>query len=388
MQPQSGVELSPLSIIIRQEIKVSGPIHMARFIELALYHPQFGYYSKGPNIGPAGDFTTSPEASPAFGRLLARHVAEVDALLGLPHTFNVVECGPGRGALARDLLGALHSRYPDLYERMRYWLVEISPALLDAQKATLLPAHAGVCRWASQLEELPTGLAGALIANELVDALPVNVVENREGEVLEQYVGVDTGGSFNIVYAPPSRPQLLDFLDRYGIRLAPGEQVEINLGAEGWLREAARVLGTGVAAIIDYGDASPGRYSAARREGTLLSYYGGAVTSHITERPGEQDITALVDFTALRDWAEEASLSTIGATRQANFLIGLGLGADETTESGGEEGEAALAYRRGLHALVSMEGLGRFHVLLLGKGVDTSMARKALSGLKYADILM
>src|SRR5262245_29913526 len=95
----------------------------------ALYHPHYGYYSTGPKIGPRGDFTTSPEASPAFGRLLANHVADLDTLLDHPDRFDVIECGPGLGTLARGLLDALAAEKPDLYERLRYYLVEISPAL-------------------------------------------------------------------------------------------------------------------------------------------------------------------------------------------------------------------------------------------------------------------
>lgn len=387
MQPQLRGELPPLTAVIRREIEQTGPITMARFIELALYHPQLGYYSKGPNIGPRGDFTTSPEASPAFGRLLARHVAEIDALLGHPAAFNIIECGPGRGTLAKDLLATLATACPALYARLKYRLVEVSPALRAQQEAAILPDHAPICAWASHLEELPGGMRGALIANELVDALPVHMVENREGELREHYVDVAQEAEFRTIYGPLSDPRLAKFVQRYSIHLQPGERIEVNLAAEGWMREASRVLGAGVTTLIDYGDMSPNRYSAARREGTLLSYYGGAVTPHVLEHPGEQDITALVDFTALRDWAEEGGFTTLGNTRQASFLIGLGLGTTERAESGGVDVEGVLDYRRGLQALVSMEGLGRFHVLLLGSGVDPERARKELSGFKYAEVL-
>src|SRR5436190_17800338 len=113
MQPQSKPE--PLEAWICDQIRARGPVTVAQFMAWALYHPQYGYYSRGPNIGPRGDFTTSPEASPAFGRLLANHVADVDALLGHPALLNVIECGPGRGTLARDLLDALAQERPELY---------------------------------------------------------------------------------------------------------------------------------------------------------------------------------------------------------------------------------------------------------------------------------
>src|SRR5690349_3218747 len=113
-------------------------------MEWALYHPQYGYYSGGPAIGPRGDFTTSPEASSAFGQLLANHVADVDRLLGHPSILHVVECGPGLGTLARDLLDVARDRLPDLYGRMRYWLVEVSPGLTATQKDLLAPGHLAI----------------------------------------------------------------------------------------------------------------------------------------------------------------------------------------------------------------------------------------------------
>lgn len=384
MQPQLSGE--PLTAWLQDKIRSEGPVTVARFMEWALYHPQFGYYMAGPNIGPRGDFTTSPEASPAFGRLLARHVADCDRLIGSPSLFTLVECGPGKGTLANDLLDLLHSDYPDLYSRLRYYLVEISPALSALQKELLLPQHETALRWGLRLEDVPGGAEGALIANEFVDAFPVHVVENRRGLILEQYVTVNKHRDLSIMLAEASRPELLDFLDRYKINLGPGQRIEINLAMDSWLADVARTFDKGVATIIDYGDKGPERYSSARMAGTLLGYYGGAVTDKITAHPGRQDLTALVDFTALQDSASSYGLDVIAVTRQANFLLGLGLGSLETVDAAGNDLQAALQYRRGLQALISMEGLGRFHVLLVGKHVDRVKARNALSGLKYLDL--
>jgi SAM-dependent MidA family methyltransferase len=162
--------------------------------------------------------------------------------------------------------------------------------------------------------------------------------------------------------------------------------VEINMAAGEWIGQAGRVLERGVATIIDYGDTSPNRYSEARKEGTLLGYQGGAVTDNILARPGRQDLTALVDFTALQDAAVQAGFDVLAITRQANFLLGLGLGTTLTAESMGGDLARVLANRRGLQALVSPEGLGRFHVLLLGRGMEPGAARAGLSGLRYAEI--
>ncbi|HYP21891.1 MAG TPA: SAM-dependent methyltransferase [Chloroflexia bacterium] len=385
MPSQSGGEL--LAGYIRREIETHGPVTVARFIEWALYHPQYGYYTRGPNIGPKGDFLTSPETSPAFSQLLAGHVAEIDALLKHPPKLHIVECGPGRGTLAADLLQALASQFPALFQRCHYWLVEISPALRAEQRQRLLPGFEGYVSWIGGMGELPSGVEGALIGNEFIDAFPVHVLENRDGEILEQYAGVGDEGEFELVYGKPSDARLTEFLSRYQIELAPGERIEINLAGAQWFNDAARVFSRGVVTLIDYGDTQPGRYSSSRREGTLLGYYGGAVTHDILAHPGEQDITALVDFTALQDDARSAGFSTVGMTRQATFLVGLGLGSSLTVEGHTNDVTAALNYRRGLQTLVSMEGLGRFHVLLLGKGVDARVAAASLSGMKYAGLL-
>ena len=372
---------------IADRIRTSGPVTFARYMEWALYHPVWGYYTTGPGIGPGGDFTTSPEVSPAFGELMARHVADIDTLLGEPPTLNVVEFGPGRGTLAAGLLDTLHAGYRPVYERVACWLVEISPALISAQKRRLLPDHAPLVRWVSGLDELPAGLDGAVLANEFVDAFPVHVVENHEGQVLEHYVGLDTNGELCITLGGLSDPRLAEFLRRYRVSLVPGQKIEINLAAEEWIARLGGRLGRGVVTIIDYGDVWPARYSDARREGTLLAYYGGRVSDRLLAHPGGQDLTALVDFTALEQAAHRAGLYTLALTRQAHFLIGLGLDTTRAFASAGENLQTALALRRSLQALVSMEGLGRFHVLVLGKGIDMARARATLSGLRYAHLM-
>lgn len=378
-----------LANFIRNHIAVNGPITVAQFMELALYHPQQGYYMTGPSIGPRGDFTTSPEASPAFGKLLARHVTEVDALLGSPPALDIVECGPGRGTLAAQVLDTLKAEHAALYARSTYWLVEISPALRHMQEELLAPNHADKCRWVPNLESIPHNFQGVLLANEFIDAFPIHVIENQDGRLREHYVENAEPSGFKICLDEPSDAALGEFLLRYGIELRPGERIEVNLAMRDWLFSLGRKLHRGVATIFDYGDTSPARYSEARKQGTLLGYFAGAVTPDVTARPGKQDLTALVDFTALKDAAQEAGLTELGQTRQAHFLLGLGLGTSETPESvAGHAADisALLEYRRGLQSLVSMEGLGRFHVSLLSKGIDESAARVKLSGLRYLDL--
>jgi SAM-dependent MidA family methyltransferase len=386
-QGAQAEQVGPLELWLHDRISTSGPMTIAEFMGHALYHPQYGYYTKGPNIGPRGDFVTSPEASPAFGRLFALHLVEIDRVLGSPTVFNAIEFGPGRGTLARDLLDELQSAYPELYGRLKYWLVDVSPALRETQIESLLVRHSTKVDWREDVTELPPGLMGAVIGNELVDAFPVHVVENRNGTLSEQVVVLDTLGNLEIAYLPLTDADLIRFLTDEGIILEDGEQVEINLEVEGWLKSLSDVVERGVVTLIDYGDESPARYSAARREGTLLGYYGGTVNASILAHPGKQDLTALVDFTALMHSAQRAQFSVVAILRQANFLLGLGLGTTHTPETVIQSGnlDEIMQYRKGLHSLISMEGLGRFHVLLLAKAVDVSSGEQVLSALKYAN---
>ncbi len=385
---QSQLSVQPLTAFIRSHIAKRGPVTVARFMEWALYHPLYGYYMTGPNIGPRGDFTTSPEASPVFGKLLARHIVEVDALLEHPTTFDIVEFGPGRGTLAGQLMDELHSLYPDIYSRSRYWLVEISPALREAQQVRLSTRHAAIGKWVGSVREMPAHINGVILANEFIDAFPVHVVQGLDGQLFEEYVENSDEGGFKLCPGALSRPDLEAFVSTSGISINDGERIEVNLAAKVWIAELASKLKCGVALIIDYGDTMPGRYSEARRQGTLLGYSGGTVTHDITARPGSQDLTALVDFTALARDAKESGFVDVSLTRQAHFLLGLGLGTLETVESVSKDAKdvaAIIEYRRGIQALVSMEGLGRFHVSVLAKGLDADLVKAQLSGLKYAE---
>jgi SAM-dependent MidA family methyltransferase len=211
------------------------------------------------------------------------------------------------------------------------------------------------------------------------------VLENRDGGLLEQFVTLDSSGELSLTGLPPSNPELPAFLSQAQIDLQPGERIEINVAVNAWLTDLSGIFDRGVVTIIDYGDLAPARYSPARREGTLLAYYAGAVTDDLLARPGQQDLTALVDFTALQTASIQAGFDIVAMTRQANFLLGLGLGTALTSDSYAGSLQDALEYRRGMQALVSMEGLGRFHVLLLSKGLSRDQAA-SLAALRYASL--
>jgi SAM-dependent MidA family methyltransferase len=251
----------------------------------------------------------------------------------------------------------------------------------------LKESHSDRVVWYSALNEIVTPIRGAVIANEFLDTFPVHVFGVKGGELLELYVDTGPDGNLTTVFAPVSTSRLLEFIENYQIALAEGERIEVSMAAAAWMAELSRKFERGIATFIDYGDVQPGRYSVARRQGTLLGYRGGAVTDSPLIYPGEQDLTALVDFTHMKDAAVRSGLEFLAITRQAAFLIGLGLGEGDFAASAHGAVSEALAYRKGLQALISMEGLGRFHVMVLSKGVDAGETNGALSGLRYGDVL-
>jgi SAM-dependent MidA family methyltransferase len=341
-------------------------------MELVLYHPEIGYYARAAQrSGRAGDFATSVDVGPVFGELLEVQLAEMARLLAdvvpAPTAFDVVEAASGNGRLAGDIVRAARRRDPAFYERIRLHLVEVSAAA-RAEQAHVLGAERD--RLASSSPNLPVSFTGVLLANELLDALPVHSVVMRAKGLREVYVRA-TGGSLRTLEGPLSTPELAAYLDRLGVTLEPGWHGEINLRATEWIRAAARSLSRGFIIIIDYGHEARELYSATHAGGTLTTF-----TRHTQagpERPaqapawledaGNRDITAHVDFTSVRMAAEAEGLATLGFLDQTYFLMGLGAAAIDTED---------LKRRLALKTLLIPGGLGSTHkVLIFGKGVGT-----------------
>ncbi|HZP48297.1 MAG TPA: SAM-dependent methyltransferase [Vicinamibacterales bacterium] len=334
-------------------------------MDLALYHHEFGYYARaGQRSGRAGDFFTSVDVGPVFGQLLAAQVAECRRLLGVDGV-DLVEAGAGNGRLSADILRALARDHPDCYRDLRVHLVESSAAARAAQRDTLGDM---ADRLVAATSALPPTYEGILIANELLDAMPVHQIEMRDEGLREVYVtgssGVDRQPPTRLSTAigPPSTPRLAEYLDRVGVRLEPGWRAEINLNAVDWMREAARRLRRGFIVLIDYGHEARELYSASHSAGTLTTFRGhreGGGRSWL-EDPGEQDITAHVDWTSVRAAAEDEGMQTIGFLDQTYFVLGL-LPALTPPPAAGA-----------LKTLVMPGGLGStMKVLILGKGVGT-----------------
>jgi SAM-dependent MidA family methyltransferase len=359
-------------------------------MERALYDPDRGYYARAAQrSGRAGDFFTSVDVGPLFGELLELQLWEMATLLrnaknaeSAPNAdradpIDLVEAGAGNGRLAADLLRAAMRRHPPFYDSIRLHLVEASDAARAAQRATLGDVAA---RLVSSTTTLPDRFEGVLIANELLDALPTHQVVMREDGLKEVYVS----GGRDLVEGPPSTPDLQAYLDRAGVTLEPGWRVEINLHAIDWIRDAARRLTRGFMILIDYGHEARELYSATHAAGTLTSFAahrsGGdtdAGAAPWLDRPGEQDITAHVDFTSVRAAAEAEGMTPIALLDQTYFLLGL---VERYGEPRPSSSQASALSTQQLKTLIMPGGLGStMKVLMLGKGVGTP----ALAGCSF-----
>src|SRR5581483_6785165 len=212
---------------IREEILAKGPVPFARFMELALYHPEYGYYSApGEKIGWKGDYYTSSSVHPVFGALLGRQLIQMGTALD-EKEFTIVEVGAGKGTLCYDILNAIRADAPEFFTRLRYLIVEESRSLKEKQIAWLSPLFPEVLRWE---EEIPSDLIGAVLSNELLDAFPVHRLRVAADSIEEIFVDWKEG-RFAEVVKPPSSPELPAYLDRLGIRFDRPIELEVNLRA-------------------------------------------------------------------------------------------------------------------------------------------------------------
>jgi SAM-dependent MidA family methyltransferase len=299
-----------------------GSISFAEFMQHALYAPGLGYYAAGAaKFGAGGDFVTAPEVSAVFGRVLARQCAEV---LAATAGGSILEFGAGSGKLAVDVLGALQAL--DAVPA-RYDIVEVSPELIERQQRTVseqLPQLASRVRW---LTELPQEHVGVVIANEVLDALPVERFLRTETEVRQLRVVADDG-RFRVIdaAAPAYLQHAVQRIEAdLGDRLPPGFVAEVSHGLPGWLGDVAAAMRGGVAFLFDYGLSRREIYAAGRGGGWLRCHFRHHVHDNPLILAGIQDITAWVDFTAVAEAAVAAGLEVIGYAPQAQFLLGGGL---------------------------------------------------------------
>lgn len=349
---------------IHHEIEQAGGwISFARYMELALYTPGLGYYSGGSRkFGEHGDFVTSPEISPLFGQALAEQIAQV-MRLSAPY---VLEVGAGTGALAADVLLALEVQgmLPTHYD-----ILELSGELRGRQAETLqsrAPHLAARVRW---LDTLPSQFEGCVVANEVLDVMPVHCLTWRDGACSERGVGLESAGLRWM--DRPLPPGLLPLVEALPVAApASGEYVsEICPSATAWIKEWGRSLVRGALLLIDYGYPRAEYYLPSRSSGTLQCYYRHRAHTDMFAWPGLNDITAFVDFTAAAQAGFDAALDVLGYTTQASFLVNCGV-LQQLEKRGPSDSADYLRAARALQRLIGPHEMGElFKVLVLGRGI-------------------
>ena len=377
LPPMNGV-----SEIIRREVELCGSITFARFMELSLYCPEFGYYERIANTpGRRGDYYTSVSVGSLFGELLATHFSQWLGRLetrctdhgAAPGRFQLLEAGAHNGQLAADIAAWFKSRQPQLFDKLDYWILEPSPRRRRWQEKTLSPFD-GRIRWFDSWEELlRRGVRGIIFSNELLDAMPVHRLgwDARNKTWVEW--GVSAQGDRFVWKKLPTESVHPDALHQTRVPNWPelpagltavfpdGFRTEICPAAVEWWRQAAAALERGWLLTLDYGLTAEQFISPERAEGTLRAYHRHQPSADLLASPGEQDLTAHVNLTALQEAGESAGLTTEGVFSQGKFLTRI---AQTTWRD--EPGSAAWtpARARQLQTLTHPEHLGRFKLLI------------------------
>ncbi|MEO5884732.1 MAG: SAM-dependent methyltransferase [Candidatus Limnocylindrales bacterium] len=353
---------------IRDEIRSSGPMPFARYMDLALYDADGGYYrASEPRPGRGGDFLTAPELHPIFGATLATGLHEIWQCLGRPDPFVIREHGAGTGAMALAILGGIE----DVAFRatVHYEPVEVDDRRVVAFRQALAAAGHGE-RLGTAADSGSEPFDGLVLANEVLDALPVHRVRQRAGKLRELAVGLDTDGDFVELEIDPTTPDLAARLENEGIALVDGQTAEICLVLDGWMAAAAAPLRRGLVLLIDYGAPATDLYHPIRRrDGTLRAYLRHRVHDDPYVHVGRQDLSAHIDVTAVERAAHAVGLSTVGITTQPEALMGLGIQdrlqaiqADPTTTL-----EEYALVRAALVRLLDPAAMGRFRVMAFGR---------------------
>ncbi len=366
--------------ILKELINKDKKITFARYMELVLYHPQYGYYMKGPvRSGKHGDYYTSPIVHKIFGELLCEQLIEMWEIMGKGE-FIVVEMGAGEGSLSRDIIRYACRKYPRFYENLQYIIIERSGYARKIQQENFEKEDISREKviWTDYEDPVfSRTIKGCFISNELVDSFPVHVVENHEGILQEVYVTLQDG-DFIEVLDELSTSEIEDYFKRININLQEGQRGEVNLEAIDWMKWIGRSLNEGFVITIDYGYPADELYAPYRMEGTLLCYYRHTMNKNPYIHVGEQDITSHVDFTTLMNAGKDAGLTPLGLTDQMHFLMNLGFleKIEETLSKSFSEGlhERLLAKN-----LVMPGAMGEvFRVLIQYKGDRKIISLKGL----------
>jgi SAM-dependent MidA family methyltransferase len=379
LTPEESAHSQALFARIRDEIEShDGWIGFGRFMEMALYEPGLGYYSAGAaKFGRAGDFVTAPEVSPLFSRCVAAQCAEVLAALG---GGDILELGAGSGVMAADMLEELEAlgQLP-----RRYLILELSADLRERQLALLAgraPRYLDRVAW---LEALPPSLEGLIVANEVLDALPVERFRIRGDKV--NALGVTWHGSgpdWSEVRAPRELAMKVRALERYvSHRFPDGYTSELNLHYLPWIGSLAQTLTRGVMLFIDYGLPRRQYYRPERHDGTLLCHFRHRFHDDPFMHVGLQDIGAWVDFTRVAEAATHAGLEVAGFTTQAHFLMGSGIERYLAAVTHAEVPERVSVARQAMLLTLPAEMGERFKVMALTRRYGEPMSGFAIRDL-------
>jgi SAM-dependent MidA family methyltransferase len=359
-------------------------------MEICLYDPALGYYSRSAGqFGKAGDFYTASDVHAVFGRLLARQFEEMWQGLDRPTQLEILELGPGRGLFARDVLDWSRKKFPGFFACVKYTLQESSPALrakldenlrkhiADGRAKIGIETGHGPCQPTAIVRTSGPETPLIVFANEFFDALPVEII-SAQGKLhlaFEQ-------SHLREVWLPPTSEEM-EYLDRYSVHPESGERIEVPLAAQRWMTQAGTAVQQGFLLVVDYGY-TRSEQLAGRHRGTLMAFRQHSASGNPYEAPGEQDLTAHVNFTALRAGAEGAGVRTERLVTQSQFLMGIG----EKTEFADAFEGCRLPQERAkvalqLKHLVTPAGMGEsFHVLVASRNVKAEKVA-ALSGLRF-----
>jgi SAM-dependent MidA family methyltransferase len=358
-----------LTDFIRRTIRERGPVSFAWFMEQALYHPEFGYYSSGRcEIGRRGDYFTNVSVGPFFGRMLAAQFAEMWDVLGRPDDFTIVEQGAHHGDFARDVLKTLREMKPDCFSAVSYSVVEPFP-ILRARQEEALREFSGKVSWWESLDELPE-FSGVHFSNELLDAMPVRLItRDGEGEWQERMVA-EADEEFQLVSRPISDEKLRARLPELPGGGSGTYDTEINLAALDWVERVAPKLQRGFILAVDYGFSRAEFFATERTSGTLQGYAGHRAVSSPLHDIGRADIASHVEWTSVAERAEACGLTMVGFTDQHHFMTGM-LSVVSPREDD----------RRALQTLLHPEFLGtRFQYLALSRSAPST----ELAGFRFA----
>lgn len=368
---------------IRQMLKRHGMMPFPRFMEMALYTPGLGYYASGlPKIGQQGDFITAPEVSPIFSRCLARQTAQVLETLKTP---NVIEFGAGKGTMAKDLLLELDAINQPVEH---YYIIELSADLRARQQETLQALPDTIFNKVVWLDQLPKDpLQGVVLANEVLDAMPVERLRLEDEQSLRGYVTFNEDKQrFEWDYHPITDTNLQKasnaILNLIGTPSPRGYETEINLNIHPWLQSLADFLSQGAVFLIDYGYSRKEYYQPSRHMGTLRCHYQHRAHGDPFFYPGLQDITAHVDFTSVAESGFDTGFKVAGYTTQAHFLMGSGLlemSGDPTADI-----TESLKIAQQIKTLTLPDEMGEsFKVIALTKDIDLSLIGFKLRDLRH-----